>query len=264
VRGFLLTVLLVLQLVGIGPASAHSPYVSRVEPILLPDGRAGEVRRLHGDGIFFGDPERIIVVDQNGRLLARSQRGGPMSLVCKDRICAGYDHARDQVLNLDAATFRAGGPVVPDKYSNSWELDRDIWQIEDGEEHWGFKVHDASYSEWLSAEFALVRERFLALVIMSIPSGAATLGALVVRRALISRGRSKLMILIRIAVGLAGCAGVVVALFVALYLAALIPMSTSAFLVGLSFGGILVALAAHVLRRLVRSNRAHPTQPLSV
>jgi hypothetical protein len=108
----LLAVLYALLLAG-GPASAHSPYFTRTERITLPNGQAGELRLLHGDGIFFADPIRVLVLDAEGRLLARSHRTVPVALSCKpDHQCQVFDLAEDNVLELDPSTFRLGS-VVP-------------------------------------------------------------------------------------------------------------------------------------------------------
>ena len=51
---------------------AHRPYFTQSAKIALPDGKIGEMRLLHGDGIFFTDPVRVIVIDASGRLAGYS------------------------------------------------------------------------------------------------------------------------------------------------------------------------------------------------
>jgi len=45
---------LVVCTASLGPAQAHSPYFTQAEKIVLPNGKMGELRLLHGDGIFWG------------------------------------------------------------------------------------------------------------------------------------------------------------------------------------------------------------------
>lgn len=104
---------LILMIAAVVPANAHRPYFTQIEKVLLPDGSIGEIRLLHGDGIFFADPTRVVVLDSSGRSLARSHPAVPMSLLCNQRHeCRGFDLARHLVIEIDPATFRVGA-VTP-------------------------------------------------------------------------------------------------------------------------------------------------------
>ena len=76
-------------------AVAHSPYYSRAEVISAPGYENALIKLLHGDGIFFADPMRAVVVDQGGTLLAVSPLSLTLRIVCKGidtgRRCVAYD-----------------------------------------------------------------------------------------------------------------------------------------------------------------------------
>lgn len=90
------------------PAFAHSPYFTQTEKLALPGGRIGEIRLLHGDGIFLADPVRAMVLDEQGRPLARSSWSGAMTIVCnREHRCRVYDVTRLMRYEPDPASFRA-------------------------------------------------------------------------------------------------------------------------------------------------------------
>jgi hypothetical protein len=92
----------------IAPAWAHSPYFTQTERLALPDGRTGEIRLLHGDGIFLADPVRAMVLDEQGRPLARSSWSGSMTILCnREHRCRVYDFTRLMRHEPDPASFRA-------------------------------------------------------------------------------------------------------------------------------------------------------------
>jgi len=226
------------------PALAHSPYFTQAEPIVLPDGRPGEMRLLHGDGIFFADPVRIVVLDRDKRLLARSEQHVPLSLIC-DRnrsSCWGYDHWSHQVLLLDAASFRTGGQVVP----GAKERDG-LWNIEAGIDSWGFTARDASIAEYIEAEWALARRLPVALAgVMALGGLMTVLGVVGLRRPTSPKwwrlGLWAAGILLRIA-------GTAFAVIIALYFGVLIGFSLTTWLGGLFVGASLVLLTRALARR---------------
>lgn len=171
---------LLLSAVGSAPGLARRPYFTQPEAVLLPDGQPGEMRILHGDGILLADPARIVVLDRGGRLLARSHRSAPVSLVCHQdrRSCWGYDHGTNRVLTLDPARFRYGGPFVP----GTTERDG-LWDLEGGEESWGFAVRSPSIAEYLEAEWVLARRvqaRAMACL-LGLGAAMAAMGIAVIR-----------------------------------------------------------------------------------
>lgn len=136
--------ILAAAIVFSGPASAHRPYFTQVERILLPNGEVGEVRLLYGDGIMGPDPVRVILIDREGRLRARSEKALSMALSCRlDGRCTIFHFTHDRILEPDPATFRSG-PLVPGLSSE----DRNgLWDIEDGYEHWGFVAREPTATE---------------------------------------------------------------------------------------------------------------------
>jgi hypothetical protein len=113
------------------------------------------MRLLNGDGIFLADPTRIVLLDQENRLLARSRESVGISLVCdSDReSCWGYAHDKGRLLALDPSSFRHGGQVVPGP------LQRDgLGEIQHGNESWGFTEREASIAEYIEAEWVLAQE----------------------------------------------------------------------------------------------------------
>lgn len=90
------------------PASAHSPYFTQTEKLALPDGRVGTIRLLHGDGILLADPVRAMVLDDQGRPLARSSWSGAMTISCdREHRCRVYDFTQLKRHEPDPASFRA-------------------------------------------------------------------------------------------------------------------------------------------------------------
>jgi hypothetical protein len=164
-----LSTLLVLAGVGVGvpSAAAHSPYFTQVEKIELPNGEIGEMRLLHGDGIFFADPVRAVIIDGQGRAVARTRSTVPMVIVCPEAgRCHAYDFKRRLVLEPDPTTFRQG-PVVADATT--------VWGIEPENVEWGFRGRRARISDAAAAQLAYAnRHKFdLAISFMLAAIGAA-------------------------------------------------------------------------------------------
>ncbi|WP_166141523.1 hypothetical protein [Methylosinus sp. RM1] len=134
-------------------AEAHSPYFSAAETITLPDGERGELRLLHGDGIFWAAPIRVIAIDNAGRMIARSDASPSMAFSCANASCRVLDLARDIVLELDPDTFRKG-PVVPavddEQRSKNWELFGSH-----SDEGWGWRTRPADLFEQFLGTIAL-------------------------------------------------------------------------------------------------------------
>ncbi|MBF9234918.1 hypothetical protein [Microvirga alba] len=154
------------------PAFAHRPYFTHVEKILLPNGELGEVRLLSGDGIFGPDPVRALILDAQGRLLARSPKSVVMALSCQaGGGCLIVDLRTNQVLELEPSSFRQG-PAVPGLSSE----DRDgLWDLEGGSESWGFSLREATAQERAEANDAMARGMKGSLLIIA---GLGFVGAL--------------------------------------------------------------------------------------
>jgi hypothetical protein len=132
-------------------ADAHFPRFTKIEKIALPDGRAGEMRLLQGDGILFGDPVRVLVLDEEGHLIARSLHSHQLTFLCsRERNCLVVDLEGHRAFELDPAAFRAGPPIPEDRER--------LGEFEAGEESWGFEIRDASYWELLSVNVNMAKE----------------------------------------------------------------------------------------------------------
>lgn len=93
------------------PALAHSPYYSQSESIAGSSDQITAIKLLHGDGIFFADPIRAVVVDQDGRLLAVSPMSPTLFLSCKGegvaKKCVVYDEIYGRIYAPDKASWKA-------------------------------------------------------------------------------------------------------------------------------------------------------------
>jgi hypothetical protein len=178
-----LTLAFLLAILAMGPAWAHRPYFSDVGKIRLPDGTLGEARLLNGDGIFGPDPVRVLILDAQNRLLARSHKSVLMALSCEqDGRCLIFDLSRRKVLDLEPSSFRQGA-VVPGAD------DRDsLWDLEDGEEIWGFAPRNPTPGERLKSYGLLWQKSLPAIVIDGLVGIACALTAL----AMLHLGRAKL------------------------------------------------------------------------
>lgn len=157
----LITVILAafLAAVAAGPALAGFTYFTQVEKIRLPSGEMGEARLLNGDGVMGPDPVRVLLLDSQGRLVARSHKSFLMALSCEaDGRCLIFDLSNGKVLDLEPATFRQGGSLPG--------LDADsgtMWDLEQGEESWGFAPRTPTLRERLKSYTALSRATLVGL-----------------------------------------------------------------------------------------------------
>jgi hypothetical protein len=162
-----LVIVLIWAVAATSPASAHRPYFTQVEKLLLPNGEIGEARLLNGDGIIGPDPVRVIILDAQDRLLARSHKSRSMALSCQaDRQCLIFDYSAGKVLDLVPASFRQGAPVP----GLSDEARNDLWELEGGSENWGFALRSATPREKLLGYVVLVSSR-LPLIAFNIVMG---------------------------------------------------------------------------------------------
>ena len=108
----------VLAGVFCSPAIAHSPYFSQSETISAEQHRAVTLKLLNGDGIFFADPVRAVVVDQNGALLAASPSSAALRIYCEkggmERQCLVYDNLTRTVYQPVEDEWRNQGPIEKD------------------------------------------------------------------------------------------------------------------------------------------------------
>jgi hypothetical protein len=180
------------------PALAHRPYYSQVERIRLANNEIGEVRLLHGDGIFFTDPVRPVVVDAKGQLVARGLKARSIVISCNDEHeCLIVDLWDERVYDLEPGSFRPG-PVQPEVRDG----DRtDDWDLEDGDESWGFAMREASAREILKANLILARQSVSGLVVIAVFAG---LGAFCLVPFRLNHQSQYVRLLARIIMSLAG------------------------------------------------------------
>jgi hypothetical protein len=107
--GAIRAILLVFAMLFAAEASqAHSPYFTKFEKIALPDGTTGEIRLLHGDGVILSDPVRVMILDAQGRPLARSPWAFAMLLDCdRGHRCRAFNFDRLLIHQPNPAAFRA-------------------------------------------------------------------------------------------------------------------------------------------------------------
>ena len=130
-------------------AAAHSPYFSDSREIALPDGTIGRLRILKGDGVVGADPARAVVLDAEGRSLARTPSSIAMLLTCSgERQCVAVDPGNWTAYEVDPGSFRVGEIVRPRQDA--------IWALERGAESWGFRTRWATLPEIARAELAQV------------------------------------------------------------------------------------------------------------
>ncbi|MBG0797384.1 hypothetical protein IYX23_06815 [Methylocystis sp. L43] len=133
-------------------ALAHSPYFSKAEKITLPSGKSGELRLVHGDGIFWVDPIRVLALDEEGRMIARSPPSPSMALSCLNTRCRVFDPAEGAVLELDPSTFRIGA-VVPAIDNADHDLNWEFYGNDN--ESWGWRWRKADFLESIWGNLAL-------------------------------------------------------------------------------------------------------------
>jgi len=74
-------------------ALAHMSYYEASRPIALPNGRSGEMRVVHGDGIHWPDPTWPVVVDQGGHLIAWGGAATGHVVLCSRGSCVAAEVA---------------------------------------------------------------------------------------------------------------------------------------------------------------------------
>ncbi len=130
------------------PALAHSPYYSSIGDLAVDSRKDVSLKILNGDGIFFADPKRAVVVDHDGNLLAASPMSMALTLVCptidRHRTCIVYDE-----ISLSIYEPR------PDLWRHAGSIEKDGRPIPYPEEmtEFGFTQRSATATEIAMAEF---------------------------------------------------------------------------------------------------------------
>ncbi|KAF0124819.1 MAG: hypothetical protein FD139_271 [Methylocystaceae bacterium] len=187
---------LIVCTASFGPARAHSPYFSTTEKIELPNGKLGELRLLHGDGILWADPIRVLALDEEGRMIARSPPSPGMTLSCRNARCRVFDLAEGTVLELDPSTFRTGA-VVPAIDNPDRDLNWEFYGEDD--KSWGWRWRKAAFFELIWGNLALAR-RIAPFVVITFIAGAIAGPALraAFRRKLINERKGHAMFATRL------------------------------------------------------------------
>jgi hypothetical protein len=246
---------MLLLLVGTQSARAHRPSFTQVERLVLPNGQAGELRLLKGDGILGPDPIRVLVLDADGRLVARSRRSALITASCKSATaCKIFDLSDDTVLEPELSTFRSG-PIVPGVQDH--ERDR-LWEFEGGDDAWGFRARSASASERIEGNWAILEARWIGFALLTSLGALAGLAGFVgLRRPDAKSGGRTLVRIIEVCIRLL----LVGFLFVlSLFLASLGGLTTELWLSALVTG----AAAAFALVRIVEFVSSSLRRGLSV
>ncbi|MBJ6124415.1 hypothetical protein [Microvirga splendida] len=225
------------------PALAHRPYYSQVERIRLADNEIGEVRLLHGDGIFFTDPVRPLIVDAKGRLVARGPKARSIVISCSDEHeCLIVDLWDERVYDLEPGSFRQG-PVQPEVRDG----DRtDDWDLEDGDENWGFTMREAGAREILTANLILARQSIFGVGMIAV---FAAIGAFALVPFRLNHRSRRVRLFVRIILSLVGSMIFLFLVIVTFWLSMLNGLSFELWLVPTVLGAGAVWLAAGIVRR---------------
>ncbi|WP_156381940.1 MULTISPECIES: hypothetical protein [unclassified Aureimonas] len=137
-------------------AQAHSPYYTAVDTISVDGRESVSLKLLNGDGIFFADPMRAVVIDQHGTLLAASPLSVALTLLCRSvghqRTCVVYDELPRMIYETKPSLWRNVGVIEEDG--------RPIEYPEYEMEERGFIQRKATIAETASAEFAGAIQRW--------------------------------------------------------------------------------------------------------
>ncbi|WP_445501468.1 hypothetical protein [Microvirga sp. G4-2] len=231
----------VIVIAGSSSAIAHRPYFTQVEKIRLPDGDTGEARLLNGDGILGPDPVRVLILNHQGHLLARSPKSFAIRLSCRDGgECLIFDLTHDKVLELEASSFRQGNRV-PGLSIN----DRDnLWELEDGDEAWGFHARDLAPSERLAGLRALVVEYLPMVIINGAAGGFCWLIATGVWLVIKTERTRVAQTLVAIAVILILATVGLLAVFMSFLLSAISALPFAVWVLSLAIGGALAIMGS--------------------
>lgn len=145
---YLAHVIVVLLALPVVSAAAHSPYYTQTERLSWGGDRGAEIKLLHGDGIFFADPIRAVVVDTNGKLLAASPLSITLFIFC-DRSngrsdCIAYDELRQLIYTPNRSSMQTTQLLEIDGKPQEYPE----FQMED----YGFDTRNASFFEIIKFE----------------------------------------------------------------------------------------------------------------
>lgn len=70
---------------GAGAACAHSPYLRDLAPWTMPDGQSFEIGMLYGDGLFWRDPGRPVVLNSRQEVVALGPLVFDGYVTCSDK-----------------------------------------------------------------------------------------------------------------------------------------------------------------------------------
>ncbi|MCP4070806.1 MAG: hypothetical protein GY742_03585 [Hyphomicrobiales bacterium] len=143
-----LVYLFLLFLISTTPVIAHSPYYTQTESIGGLNNQIVVMKLLHGDGIFFADPIRAVIVDEDGMLLAASPMSTTLFLSCKggevSRECVAYDELRGLIYQPTKSLWKTtelleknGKPETYPEYRM---------------EEYGFTKYEASFTDVMKYE----------------------------------------------------------------------------------------------------------------
>jgi hypothetical protein len=133
-------------LVAAHPAEAQMAlYDSFTRPIVLPDGRPGEIRVLRGHEYFLPASIRVLALDSERRIIACTRESWKLALSCDKARCRVLDLERRQLLEMEPTAFRHKALGN----SDCWSTDMD--------EQWGWRARDAGAVDELVGNVTLAR-----------------------------------------------------------------------------------------------------------
>jgi hypothetical protein len=147
---------LVLALSAVVKADAHRPYwgpewgPTVSYEVVLPNGQTATLKVLSGDGIFVADPEKAIVINNEGRVLAASPESRLLHAHCPSKRsdvarCTVFDALEGRLYTPDPTAFVAGILLAPNGEPNAYP---------DSVDSIGFKLKELDLIEYLNLEVA--------------------------------------------------------------------------------------------------------------
>lgn len=125
-----------------GSETPAQTQVTQSKRFVLPDGVKGEMHLLVSDGVLTDMP-RLVLVGQDGRVLARSGRARSLTTICDwlRPTCVGYDRGTFEILKPNPPDFRSDGLILDGALASDEGDPRWAWRRLEGD--WGFSRRPA-------------------------------------------------------------------------------------------------------------------------
>lgn len=143
--------------------AAHSPYLTYQEGLSI-RGDEFTLALLNGDGIFFADPVRAVVLDDDGRAHAISELSATLSVLCKgldgERNCFVYNELARVAFELDPQSFSAGMQILVNEEVQRYPESLDT--------EWGFVRRNVNLAEAVQLELRLMAVNLVLTMVASV------------------------------------------------------------------------------------------------